>query len=467
MLAPFDYDLFTVCAVLGAHPHPHLLPKLRFTSITTSSLEARPGSLFVPLKDKRDGHDFIADALRRGAVAFLARKDHPILHKLHSADKERAIIVADPITALGALAAFHRKRFTPLVIGITGSNGKTTTKEILLQIFRRALGQAALGTEKNYNNHIGVPFTLLEIRRTTRVAIIEMGMNHAGEISYLSRLALPHHALISSIGHAHIEFLGSRQNIARAKSEILDGMPQTGSGFLYVPDDVAEASILSQKARAAKVVLRRVAAEKNPVFKVIAADARGYALRFGKQEVHFAHANAAWLSNLALAAVAAHDAGLAPEDIGAAVRKFRPPTGRMQTHRGYFTIIDDGYNANPDSAIASIKAALQLAEGKPVVCVFGDFKELGKFSKSLHSWTGSEAARLGVHAFYGVGSDMRYAVTAYRKNAPQRRSFHFSREQITPLIAELRHEKRGTVILVKGSRSMQMEEIVAALQSHA
>lgn len=465
MFALFDYDLFTVSAVLGAHPHPHLLPKLRFTSITTSSLEAKPGSLFVPLKDKRDGHDFITDALRRGAVAFLARKNHPVLHKLQSAEKERAIIVRDPITALGALAAFHRKRFTPLVIGVTGSNGKTTTKEMLVQIFRHVLGQAALGTEKNYNNHIGVPFTLLEIRRATRMAIIEMGMNHAGEISYLSRLALPHHALISSIGHAHIEFLGSRQNIARAKAEILDGMPQ--GGFLYVPDDVAEASILSQKARSAKAVLRRVAAEKNPVFKIVAADARGYALRFGKQEVHFAHANAAWLSNLALAAVAAHDAGLAPEDIGAAVRKFRPPTGRMQTHRGYFTIIDDGYNANPDSAVASIKAALQLAEGKPVVCVFGDFKELGRFSKSLHSWTGSEAARLGVQAFYGVGSDMRHAVFAYQKNAPQRRCFHFSREQITPLIVELQNEKRGTVILVKGSRSMQMEEIVAALQAHA
>lgn len=465
MFASFDYDLFTVSSVLGTHPHPYLLSKQRFTSITTSSLEVQPSSLFVPLKGNRDGHDFIADALERGAAGFLVRKNHPILRKLQPNEKARAIAVADPVLALGALAAFHRQRFRPLVIGVTGSNGKTTTKDMLVQIFHHVLGSDAIGTEKNYNNHIGVPFTLFKIQRTTRVAIVEMGMNHAGEISYLSKLSNPHAALISSIGHAHIEFLGSRQNIARAKAEILDGMPR--GAILYVPDDVAEVAILSRKARSTQAILRRVAVDKNPVFKTIAADARGYLLRFGKREIRFAHANAAWLSNLALAATVARDAGLTAEDIGEAVRKFRPPAGRMQVKRGHFTIIDDGYNANPDSAVASMKAALQLAEGKPVVCVFGDFKELGKFSQALHSWTGSEAARLGVQAFYGVGNAMRHAVASYRKAAPQRRSFHFAREQIRPLIDELRREKRGAVILVKGSRSMQMEEIVAALSIHA
>ncbi|MBS0616591.1 MAG: UDP-N-acetylmuramoyl-tripeptide--D-alanyl-D-alanine ligase [Spirochaetes bacterium] len=463
MFAPIDYDLFTIAAVCTEGRAQINLPQTRLHSITTSSLEAKPGSLFVPLVDRRDGHEFIADALKRGASAFFAKHNHPILKAVTADERSKAIIVQDPLLALGALAGFHRRRFAPLVIGVTGSNGKTTTKEMLAQIFRAHLGRALLATEKNYNNHIGVPFTLLGIDKKTRTAVVEMGMNHAGEIAYLSRLTAPHAALISSVGHAHIEFFKSRAGIASAKGEILTGMP--AGSTLYIPHSIAELATFMRLAKKHKTNLRRIDLCKG-LLKIKHESATGFTLAIGAEKILFPYANRVWVSNLALAAEAAHDAGVPTATIAVAARNFKPAAGRMQLKRGYLTIIDDGYNANPDSAVASIDSAMQIAAGKPVVCVFGDFKELGKFSTQLHSWTGVEAAKKGVAAFYGVGRDMRHARAAFQRTAKKSaRSFAFAREDVDALIAALREEAKGSVILVKGSRSMKMEEIVEALLS--
>lgn len=463
MFARIDYDLFTVASILSNNLPSLQLPEIRLKSITTSSLEVEPGSLFVPLIDKRDGHAYIGDAVSKGAAAFLVRRGHPILQTLDANLLSRAIVVEDPLLALGRLAAFHRNRFAPLVIAVTGSNGKTTTKEMLGQIFYQAFGRRVIYTEKNYNNYIGAPFTLFRINRKTRVVILELGMNHAGEIDYLSRLARPHISIISSIGHAHIEFLGSRQKIALAKAEITHG--QQKGGALYVPAKIAELSIITSRARTNGIELRRIEPGKSNPLQIVQATPKGYLLRIGKTPVLFPHTNSAWLSNLALAAAVAHDAGIGDDFIAKAVKKFRAPEGRMQIAKGYYHIIDDGYNANPDSAVASIEAAKHYAAGRPIICVFGDFKELGKFSRRLHSWTGNEAAKAGVVAFYGVGDDMRYAVRAYAKAARGvGRSYAFARSDTSRLIAQLLQEARGSVLLFKGSRSMRMEEIVELLK---
>lgn len=439
MFAQLNYDLFTV-ASLCAVTRPRLdAVNLRLTSITNSSIEVKEGSLFVPLTDKRDGHDFIEDAIDRGAAAFFIKNRHPVMKTLRASTLQRAMVVDEPLSALGQLAHFHRMRFTPFVVGVTGSNGKTTTKEMLAQIFRRALGNKCVATEKNYNNHIGLPFTLFAIRADTRVAVLEMGMNHAGEIAYLSRLAKPHAAIISSIGHAHIEFFKSRAGIAAAKAEITEGMH--AGGFLYVPHNVAEFKTLSQAAKKTGVQIQKIKPGNYPI----------------------AEGNAVWLSNFSLAAAAAKDAGVDAGIIHTAAQKFKPAAGRMQLKKGYFTVIDDGYNANPDSAVASIDAALAIAKGGRVVCVFGDFKEMGRFSRDLHAWTGSEAAKKKVAAFYGVGNDMRHAVAAFKKQARDAKGYTFERSAVDGLVAQLKQEPRGSVILVKGSRAMKMEEIVATL----
>jgi UDP-N-acetylmuramoyl-tripeptide--D-alanyl-D-alanine ligase len=467
VFARIDYDIFTVASVCSDNRPALQLPDTRLSSITNSSLEVKPGALFVPLVDRRDGHEFIADALRRGAEAFFLKKNHPVKKKLGVEAMRRAIEVDDPLLALGRLAHFHRKRFTPFVVAVTGSNGKTTTKEMLAQIFRRALGKKSIATEKNYNNHIGLPFTMFAIRADTRVAVLEMGMNHAGEIAFLSQLAEPHAAVISSIGHAHIEFFRSRAGIAAAKAEVLEGMPS--GGCLYVPATIAEQKTITGIARHRKIRIKKISpaatAKTDEVLRIKSATPRGFQLKIGNETVIFPYANAAWVSNLALAAAVAADAGVDVAAIVETAKHFKPASGRMQLKRlRTATVIDDGYNANPDSAVASIDAALQVADGKPVVCVFGDFKELGKFSRALHAWTGAEAARKGVAAFYGVGNDMRQAVRAFeKKSLKNARSYAFPREKTAELVAQLQREPRGSVILVKGSRAMKMEEIVELL----
>ncbi|MFO1471726.1 MAG: UDP-N-acetylmuramoyl-tripeptide--D-alanyl-D-alanine ligase, partial [Turneriella sp.] len=287
MFAKIDYDYFTVSAVTSIGQPPVNAPAVKITSVTNSSLEVQPGSLFVPLADKRDGHDFIADAFRRGAVASFVRAGHPVIKTLPAVDRIRLITVDDPLIALGKLAAFHRRRFAPLVIAVTGSNGKTTTKEMLAQIFRAHLGRACIATEKNYNNHIGLPFTLFAIGTETRSAILEMGMNHAGEISYLSQLALPHLAVISSIGHAHIEFFRSRAGIAAAKSEIIDGM--LPGGALYVPKMIAELPTVAAATKRRKILLHKInPAEKNSTaLKIVSQSASGFQLAIGQERIFF------------------------------------------------------------------------------------------------------------------------------------------------------------------------------------
>lgn len=462
MFAPFNYDIFTVkrvCAPQALHLDSE---NIRLSSITTSSLEVKPGSLFVPLIDRRDGHDYIQDAVARGAAAFLMQAGHAVSKKLTKEMLTKAIVVEDTQKALGDLARFHRDRFAAFIVAVTGSNGKTTTKEMLAQMFRAALGKKSLSTEKNYNNHIGVPFTLFRINKDTRVAIVEMGMNHAGEIGYLSRMARPHAAVISSIGHAHIEFLGSRRAIARAKSEILEGMPK--GGYLYVPKSVAEYETISATAKKHGALLRKIDASRGAALQIVEASPKGYQLQIETEPVQFSFANAAWVSNLALAVQVAIDSGIQASQVLRAVRSFRPAAGRMQLRRGRFTVIDDGYNANPDSAIASIDSAVQIAAGRPVICIFGEFKELGKFSKTLHQWTGSEAARKGVAAFFGMGDDMRYAVQAFSKaSAKKTGATWFRRSDTASLVEALSAYPKSAVVLVKGSRSMKMEEVVDLL----
>lgn len=462
MFAAIDYDLFTVRRVVAPEALHLDAPNTKLTSVTTSSLEVKAGSLFVPLVDRRDGHEFIADAVARGAAAFFLKRNHSVAKKLPQQILSKAIVVSDPLKALGGLAHFHRSRFTPFVVAVTGSNGKTTTKEMLAQMFKAALGKGLISTEKNYNNHIGVPFTLLRIGRATRVAVVEMGMNHAGEIAYLSRLAEPHAAVISSIGHAHIEFLGSRRAIAVAKAEILEGMQKKG-GFLYLPKSVAEADVLAAAAKRAGAKVKKVEASRTSRLKILHVSPKGFSLQLGKVQTQFRHANAAWLSNLALATEVALDAGIETQKIARAISLFRPAAGRMQLRRGRLTVIDDGYNANPDSAIASIDSAMLISGKNPVVCVFGEFKELGKHSKSLHSLTGHEAALKGVSAFYAMGEDMRHAVHAFKKASGGRDSAWFDRTDTAGLAKALQKYPRGTVVLVKGSRSMKMEEIVDLL----
>lgn len=238
MKSNFYYDPETIRRVLGSTSGTWYHNEPLITTITTSSTEAEKNSLFVPLLGNRDGHEFIRDAISKGATYFLVEEHHPIYKDLNIEEKSRAIPVKNTLTALGKLAAFHRSRFNPIVIAITGSSGKTTTKEFLGNCLKNLEESALVVTEKNYNNEIGLPFTLFKISNQTRVVVCELGMNHKGEISRLGQIAKPDYAIITTIGTAHIEFLGSQKNIAKAKGEITEGLKKEEYYFIQVQENI-------------------------------------------------------------------------------------------------------------------------------------------------------------------------------------------------------------------------------------
>lgn len=392
------------------------------------------------------------------------KKGHPISRKLGPSILRRAIVVSDPLLALGRLSAFHRNRYAPLIVAVTGSNGKTTTKEMLAAIFYAALGKHALATEKNYNNHIGLPFTLFRISERTRAVVLEMGMNHAGEIGYLSRLARPHLALITSIGHAHIGYLGSRQKIAMAKAEIVEGMET--SGKLILPAEISERKTLEAAARKHRIPIETAHIKGGKGLSILGKSTTGFDLKYAGHRFSFPYPGESWVSNLAMVAEAANQAGLQTSQIINGISKFKPAGGRMQFSKGYFTVIDDGYNANSDSAIASMQAAKQVAGNRAVYCIFGEFRELGILSKKLHFDTGAAAARLGINGFIGIAGNMKHAVQAFNMKTKSSTKGIFLKREPSQILEALTEAPRNSVILVKGSRAMKMEEIAQILKTY-
>ncbi|MCB1179812.1 MAG: UDP-N-acetylmuramoyl-tripeptide--D-alanyl-D-alanine ligase, partial [Leptospiraceae bacterium] len=272
MIEKFEYSISTIRNLF--HPFKYLEEdNSRLKYISTSSSMVEPGSLFVPLKGNRDGHEFIQDALGKGAISFLCEFNHPVLNSLPIEQQKKAILVDDTLLALGTLAEYHRKRFNPFVIGITGSSGKTTTKEFYKSCLNY-FAEDLVFTEKNYNNEIGVPFTLFKISDNTRIVICEMGMNHRYEISRLTKMVKPNISVITNVGPAHIENLGSIKEIARAKAEILESMSK-GSN-LYIPENIEQIRIIRKKAKKYKVNVNTYSIENSKELKILEESNAGY-----------------------------------------------------------------------------------------------------------------------------------------------------------------------------------------------
>ena len=426
-----------------------------FSAVSTDSRGVKRGDLFVALKGERfDAHDFVAQAVRSGAVAVMV--DHRLDFDVPQ------IVVDDTTHALGALAKHWRRRFDIPLVAVTGSNGKTTVKEMLAAILREAAqGNApdagVLATQGNLNNHIGVPLTLLELRETHRYAVIEMGMNHAGEIRYISGLAEPSVALINNAGVAHIENLGSREAIARAKAEIFEGLRPGGTAVINADDKFAS-------------LWRAVTAHANQIdfgLEATAAVSATYKLRALDSEIVLStplgHAaavvTAPGLHNVrnALAASAAATAlNLTPVAIAAGLARFGGAKGRLQKKRALngATLIDDTYNANPDSMRAAIDVLAALGTRK--LFVIGDMGELGADAPAMHAQIGEYARAQGVTTLYALGELSAQTVQAFGAGAR-----HF--DSIEELIAQIRSELSSDMtMLVKGSRFMRMERVVQA-----
>ncbi|MGE5319741.1 MAG: UDP-N-acetylmuramoyl-tripeptide--D-alanyl-D-alanine ligase [Hyphomicrobiaceae bacterium] len=419
--------------------------------VATDSRTIQPGDLFIALRgEKFDGGNFAAQALRQGAAGV-------VLDRGQAPDVAAAIRVDDTRLALGKLAAAWRRRFALPVVAITGSNGKTTVKEMLAAILRVEAGAdaAVLHTEGNLNNDIGLPLMLLRLRAAHQYAALEMGMNHAGEIDYLTRLAAPDVALINNALSAHIGFLGSIENIARAKGEIFNGLSGAGIAVFNADDPHAW---LWREANARRCVIdfgfRQPAAVRGHYQPRDFGSLLTLTLPNAVLDITLRVPGEHNAMNALAAAAAAFALDVSHRSIVAGLSGFAGVKGRLQRKAALHgsTFIDDTYNANPDSVKAALAVLAQQA-GKKIL-VLGDMGELGSDAAAMHAQIGLAARAAGVDRLLALGELTKETVRAFGAGA-----MHF--ERIEELLAELENElSPSTVVLVKGSRFMQMERVV-------
>ena len=436
-----------ICGAAGCEEH-------RFQGVSTDTRSVGKGQLFVAIRGEFfDGHDFLAMAKERGAVAALV--DEKFANSEPLPRSGFPLLIADETRqALGRLGRNWRLRFAPVMIAITGSNGKTTTKEMLASILRRHAGEdGALATRGNLNTDIGVPMTLLGMRASHRYCAVELGMNHPGEIAMLARIAHPTVALVNNAQREHLEFMQSVEAVAAENASVFDSLP--GDGVAVLNADDAMAGVFREKAG------RRRRIE----FGIESGEVTGsYALKPLKSEIVVttplgeARATLAIpglhnVRNALAAAACAHAAGISADAIGAGLAAFRPYVGRLQVKKtaAGATLIDDSYNANPDSVRAAIDV-LASCPG-PTALVLGDMGEVGEQGPEFHAEVGRYARERGVSMLLGLGSATPAAVKAFGDGGR-----HF--ETVEKLVSET---KGVTTILVKGSRFMKMEQVVAAL----
>jgi UDP-N-acetylmuramoyl-tripeptide--D-alanyl-D-alanine ligase len=423
-----------------------------FSGVSTDSRTVSAGDLFVALEGERfDGHAYVAEAVRRGAVAAMVSK--PVDTALPVA----RLAVVDTRFALGRLAALWRARFRLPLVALTGSNGKTTVKEMLTAILAVHCGsrEAVLATAGNLNNDIGMPLTLLRLAPTHRFAVIEMGMNHEGEIEYLTRIAQPTVALVNNAQRAHVGMLGSIEAIARAKGEIYAGLGEHGQAVVNLDDAFAP---YWKGLNAGRPIVTFGFASDADVRAESAGDAGWrFTTPAGSFEAALQVAGEHNARNALAASAAAHALAVPVAAMRSALAAFAGVPGRLQRRRGPAgsTVIDDTYNANPES----MKAALRVlaAERGRRVFVMGDMGELGAQSPAMHAEVGTFARRLGIDALLALGPESRQAAHAFGEGGR-----HFG-DGAALAAAALEEARRGATLLVKGSRFMRMEQVADAL----
>ncbi|MCC7040751.1 MAG: UDP-N-acetylmuramoyl-tripeptide--D-alanyl-D-alanine ligase [Burkholderiales bacterium] len=427
-----------------------------FRRVTTDSRDVAPGDLFVALRGEHyDGHDFVGAALDRGAVGAIVADA-----RAHDLPGVR-IAVADPLAALGELAAHWRRQFTLPVVVIVGSNGKTTVKEMTAAILREEFGvDGVLATRGNRNNAIGLPLTLLALDATQRAAVIELGMNHRGETRELVAIAAPTIVLVNNAQREHQEFMASVADVAAEHADAIAGLAPGGVAIVNADD--AHADLWrSAAARASACVTSFGFAAGSDVTATLRPAAAGSVLALNTPVGH-AHVNLTapgvhMARNALAAAAAAIGAGASIGAVKRGLASFRPVAGRLVTvwATGGACVLDDSYNANPDSMRAAIDV-LAAAPGIRVLVV-GDMGEVGAQGPAFHREVGAHARERGIDRLYALGAQSAEAASAFGAGAA-----HFT--DVEALSAALRAEAgEGVTFLVKGSRFMRMERVVAAL----
>jgi UDP-N-acetylmuramoyl-tripeptide--D-alanyl-D-alanine ligase len=425
-----------------------------FTSVSTDTRTIKHGALFVALTGPNfDGHDFVEAAAQKGAVAALVAKPLPVAIA--------QVVVKDPLEALSVFAREWRRQFSIPVIGVTGSNGKTTTKEIIGAILSR-LG-ACLITRGNLNNHIGVPLMLLEMNASHRYAVIEMGANHIGEIAHLASIAEPTIGVVTNAGAAHLEGFGSLDGVAQGKGEMFKALPADGVAVINADDKYASLWRDNRSPEKAFTFGFEQPADFTAHKVQAAGDRGGFRIDFELVTPMGAKAATLGLGGLhnlrnALGACAiAAATGASLDDLVVGLAAVRAVAGRLELKpalNGAF-LVDDSYNANPSSLKAGLDAFSSFGGARWLV--LGDMMELGDSSDELHAEVGRYAKQAGIARLFAIGQRSHFAVEAFGGGAQWFKD-------MDSLIAEARSALApGIAVLIKGSRSNRLERVTNAL----
>lgn len=455
------FDAEFVASALGA-ARAGDCPKDVFSGVSTDSRAIEFRQLFVALEGPNfDGHDFVESALADGAAGALVRRGYSLANKPDAC----LIQVDDTTRALGDLAGVWRREHSALVAAITGSNGKTTTKEMLAAIMSQR--HRVLKTQGNLNNHIGLPLTLLKLSAEHTACVLEMGMNAPGEIARLTEIAEPEVGVITNVGPAHLGMLGSMEAIAAAKAELFQGLSNASIAVVNMSDpwlapyaDKLDCNVLTfgldtktevrggeVSAQGSKVAFNLDLPAGSPLRVVLAAPGRHNVM------------------NALSAAATAWALGQGAEAIKAGLESFTPVKGRLQMTRSFwgFTVLDDTYNANPASLAAGLNTLKELAGSRRKALILGDMRELGPTAPQLHEEAGRLAAELGCQVVLALGERAPQVEAGARAAGLKDNSAQAFDDFETLVWAARDVLQEDDVVLIKGSRSARMERVVAAL----
>lgn len=432
-------------------------------NVSIDSRNIKKNSLFIAIKgEKFDGHNFINTAVKKGATAVMINRNY-----LKKVVKVNITVITVPETtkALGHIAKVWRSKLKAKVIGLTGSSGKTTTKEIIARILSAKYNVNK--TIANNNNHIGVPLTILSTRAIHQVLVAECGTNHFGEIAYTADILQPDYALITNIGDSHLEYLNDREGVLKEKSALFD-VTSSRNGKIFINSDDELISEYSRKFRNKINFGFNQPADVNG--RIISYDAIGRAnieIKTKSKKLNMlvpmpGESNA---KNFLAACAIGFEFGLKPKEIFNAARRIKSTDKRvkLKIHK-LFTILDDTYNANPDSMRAAISILSMYKNRRRKIAVLGDMFELGKQSKALHELLADYVMTQNIHEIYSTGKMMKYFSNSLKNSGVQIEHFE-SRELLKRRLKKI--NLHGSVILIKGSRGMKMEEFISVLESRA
>ncbi len=434
--------------------------ELEVSDISTDSRKIKEGDLFIPIiGEKFDGHDYIYQSLSNGAVAALSQKATEV------PENKVLIIVKDTMSALRELAAYYRAKFNIPIVGVTGSVGKTSTKEMIASVLEQRY--KVLKTIGNFNNEIGLPLTIFRLDHSYDVAVIEMGMSGLGEIRRLSMIAKPEIGVITNIGLSHIEKLGSKNNILKAKMEIVDGMKKDGVLILNADD-----KLLYGVKDIVQLPVEYFGMEEEADFQAFNVMSKGHEGSQFEIEVNNSEYRVSvpvpGLHNIynALSAILVGlNLGMEMEEIVRGIEQYKPEKMRMNIiDNNGSKIIDDVYNSSPDSVRAALNVLSDLRGSGNTIAVLGDMLEMGEWAKVSHIEIGKYIVEKHIDVLVTVGKNGRYIAEGAREaGMPANKVKCFDRNldvsyYLTHII------KTGDIVLIKGSRGMKMEEIVEEIR---